>query len=91
MQEIIARVPQGSILELLLFNLILNDIFLFVSNSKLSKFGDDNTLYATGYNLNVAKKVSFNDFNIVTELFYETQVTVTLCALEKILRMKLWP
>ena len=36
-------VPQGSILGL---NIFLNDIFLFVENTKITNYADDNTPYA---------------------------------------------
>ena len=44
-------VPQDSILGPLLFNIFLNDLFLFVSNASLSNYADDNTLYTFGDNI----------------------------------------
>ena len=46
MEKIISGVPQGSILDPLLFNIFLNDLFLLVENSGLSNYADDNTLYS---------------------------------------------
>ncbi len=37
-------VPQGSIMGSILFNLFLNDIVLFIKNSSLTNYADDNTL-----------------------------------------------
>ena len=70
-QEIIVGVPKGSILVSLLFNIFVNNNFLFVSNSKLSNYADDNTLYTSGYNLEDVKEVLLNDLNKVTEWFFE--------------------
>ena len=42
--EVITGAPQGSILGSLLFNIFLNDIFLFMSKRQLCNYADDNTL-----------------------------------------------
>ena len=54
-EKIIAGVPQGSILGPLLFKIFINDLFVFVSSSNLSNYADDNTSYASGFNLEEVK------------------------------------
>ena len=48
LKKVMVVVRQGSIDGLLLFNLFINDLFLFICFSTLSNYADDNNLFATG-------------------------------------------
>ena len=49
--EVLRGIPQGSVLGPLLFNIFINDIFVFIEKSEICNFADDNTLYSCDRNL----------------------------------------
>ena len=55
LKEVIAGFPQGSIDEPLIFNLFINDRFLFICFSTLSNYADDNNLFTTGTDIQLIK------------------------------------
>ena len=74
--EVITGVPQGSIPGSLLFNMFLNDIFLFISKCQLCNYADDNTLYKSGKNMQKIKNDLEMDFMILHKWFHENHMVL---------------
>ena len=60
-------VPQSSILGLLLFNVFINNIFMFIEKSEICNFADDKTIYDCGENLS----------NILENLKHDIKILLT--------------
>ena len=50
-KNIAKGIPQGSILDLLLFNIFINELLFFSVKCEFSYFADDNSLCSCGMNL----------------------------------------
>ena len=64
-KKVQAGVPQGSIDGPLLFNLFINGLVIFLSETFLSNYADDNNLYSIGEELNIIKEKLQKDFKLV--------------------------
>ena len=74
-EKVQAGVLQGSIDGPLLFNLFIDDLVLFLSETLLSNYADDNNLYSTGKELNIIKEKFRKDFKVITDRFFENYVS----------------
>ena len=74
---LIAGVPQGSILGHLLFNIFINNIFLYIENSYLCNYADDSTLYVSGEYLYLPIFQEFLD-GFTKILWFSTLINIIL-------------
>ena len=75
-KEIIMGVPQGSVMGPLLFNIFLNDIFFFVNIEGITNYADDNGLFSSNKDIQIALKQIENEAAILNKWF-ENNLMVT--------------
>ena len=74
------------------FNLFINDSVLFLTDTSLSNYADDNNLYGIGKDRDIIQNLLRKDFRALAEWFFENymalnQRSVILYALLKIPKM----
>ena len=69
LRDIKFGVPQGFILGSLLFYIFINDIFLFLENTKITNYADDNTPYAIEQSLEQLIETLEHDTSILIDWF----------------------
>ena len=72
--EICRGITQGSILEPLLFNIFINDIFFSVEKPKICNFADDNTVYSCGKDLAKIKEDLISTMKNILKWFFQFMI-----------------
>ena len=67
--DILTGIPQGSIPGPLIFNIIINDLIVFIEKTDICNFADDNTLYKSSPSLSVVLNCLGHDITIVVNWF----------------------
>ena len=82
-KTIISRILQRSIDGPLLFKLFINDLALYLTETMLSNYDDDNNLFSIGKDINEVKDTLAKDFRIVTNWFYENFMVLNIVTRNK--------
>ena len=66
---LVSGVPQGSMLGSILFNLFINNLFLFIDKANLANFADDNTIYAISKDITSLLEILKSEWELAINWF----------------------
>ena len=72
--KILLRVPQGSILSPLFFNIFLNDMLWFIEKTNICNFADENTMYSCAKSVNDVIENLQSDLKIALKWFKDNKM-----------------
>ena len=78
-KDIFAGVPQGSLLDAFLFNIYINDKFIFVHAAFLGNYADNTTLYSIQNNPKTNQTILNYNFTTLQNGFIKIQVNSSSC------------
>ena len=76
LQLFLSGVPQVSVLCSILFNLFINDLFMYMKNSDTHNFADENTISCVSSSLNTLISELEKERNIATQWFRDNSMIV---------------
>ena len=78
LEEIVFRVPHGSILGPLLFHIFLCDLFFIMKDTDFSSYADDNTPYRTADTIEEIIKLLERDSMMLFKWFSDNQMKANI-------------
>ena len=69
-EKVLPGIPKGAVLGSLLFNIFINDIFLFLQKCDLANYADDSTMYTSNKSISLILSSLSHEFTVLSKWFY---------------------